>query len=59
MTVWLPFVHFDQCRVGDWSGWTFVIDHFVLFGAAGSALTLTRAIGLALMSLGVWLTQQS
>ena len=35
------------------------IDHFALFGSTGSALTLTRAIGLALMSLGVWLTQQS
>ena len=35
------------------------IDHFALFGASGSALTLTRATGLALMSLGVWLTQQS
>ena len=34
------------------------IDHFALFGSTGSALTLTRAIGLALMSLGVWLTQQ-
>ena len=36
-----------------------VIDHFALFGSSGSALTLTRAIGLALMSLGIWLTQQS
>ena len=35
------------------------IDHFALFGSSGSALTLTRAIGLVLMSLGVWLTQQS
>ena len=35
------------------------IDHFALFGSTGSALTLTRATGLALMSLGVWLTQQS
>ena len=35
------------------------IDHFALFGSSGSALTLTRAIGLALISLGVWLTQQS
>ena len=35
------------------------IDHFALFGSSGSALSLTRAIGLALMSLGVWLTQQS
>ena len=35
------------------------IDHFALFGSSGSALTLTRASGLALMSLGVWLTQQS
>ena len=35
------------------------IDHLALFGSSGSALTLTRATGLALMSLGVWLTQQS
>ena len=35
------------------------IDHFALFGSSGSSLTLTRATGLALMSLGVWLTQQS
>ena len=35
------------------------IDHFALFGSSGSALTLTRATGLALMSSGVWLTQQS
>ena len=35
------------------------IDHFALFGSSGSALTLTRATGLALMALGVWLTQQS
>ena len=35
------------------------IDHFALLGSSGSALTLTRATGLALMSLGVWLTQQS
>ena len=35
------------------------IDHFALFGSSGSALTLTRATGLVLMSLGVWLTQQS
>ena len=35
------------------------IDHYALFGSSGSALTLTRATGLALMSLGVWLTQQS
>ena len=35
------------------------IDHFALFGSSGSALTFTRATGLALMSLGVWLTQQS
>ena len=35
------------------------IDHFALFGSSGSALTLTRVTGLVLMSLGVWLTQQS
>ena len=35
------------------------IDHFGLFGANVSPLTLTRAWGIALMSTGVWLTQQA
>ena len=34
------------------------IDHFALFGSSGSALTLTRATGLALISLGVSITKQ-
>lgn len=36
-----------------------VIDHFGLFGAQVSPLTLTRTAGIALMALGVWTTQQS
>jgi bacterial/archaeal transporter family-2 protein len=35
------------------------IDHFGLFGAQLSPLTLTRATGLAIMGLGVWVTQQA
>ncbi len=35
------------------------IDHFGLFGAQISPLTLTRAAGLSLMAVGVWLTQQT
>ncbi|MEM9550660.1 MAG: DMT family transporter [Pseudomonadota bacterium] len=34
------------------------IDHFGLFGAQVSPLTLTRAGGIAIMALGVWVTQQ-
>ena len=34
------------------------IDHFGLFGAAITPLTLTRAIGIALMATGVFITQQ-
>lgn len=34
-----------------------LIDHFGLFGAQLSPLTLTRAGGLALMGIGVWVTQ--
>lgn len=33
------------------------IDHFGLFGAQISPLSLTRAGGIALMATGVWLTQ--
>jgi transporter family-2 protein len=33
------------------------IDHFGLFGAQLSPITLTRAGGLALMGIGVWVTQ--
>ena len=35
------------------------IDHFGLFGAQVSPLSLTRAGGIALMGLGVWVTQQA
>ncbi len=34
-----------------------LIDQFGLFGAQASPLTLTRAGGLALMGIGVWVTQ--
>ena len=36
-----------------------VVDHFALFGAAGSSLSLTRSLGLGVMALGVWITQQA
>lgn len=36
-----------------------LIDHFGLFGAPISPLSLTRASGIALMASGVWLTQQA
>ncbi|WP_298678148.1 DMT family transporter [uncultured Lentibacter sp.] len=36
-----------------------LIDHFGLFGARISPLSLTRASGIALMASGVWLTQQA
>lgn len=35
-----------------------IIDHFGLFGANLSPLSLPRAGGIALMAAGVWLTQQ-
>ena len=35
------------------------IDHFGLFGARISPLSLTRASGIALMAAGVWLTQRA
>ncbi len=35
------------------------IDHFGLFGARLSPLTLTRATGIAVMMLGVWITQKA
>jgi transporter family-2 protein len=35
------------------------IDHFGLFGARMSPLTLTRATGIAVMALGVWITQRA
>jgi transporter family-2 protein len=35
-----------------------VIDHFGLFGAAKSALTTQRAIGLAVMAIGVYLAKK-
>lgn len=36
-----------------------VIDHFGLFGARLSPLTLTRSTGIAVMALGVWITQRA
>lgn len=36
-----------------------IIDHFGLFGAQATALTATRATGLAVMALGVWITQRA
>ena len=36
-----------------------VIDHFGVFGARVSPLTVTRATGIALMALGVWVTQRA
>jgi len=35
------------------------IDHFTLFGAAQNSLNLVRASGIAVMALGVWITQQA
>ena len=35
------------------------IDHFGWFGAQPSPLTLTRAAGISLMALGVWVTQRA
>lgn len=37
---------------------TAMIDHFGLFGAQISPLSLTRAAGISVMALGVWITQQ-
>lgn len=36
-----------------------LIDHFGLFGAQISPFSLVRAGGIALMALGVWVTQQA
>ena len=36
-----------------------LIDHFGLFGAQVSPVGLTRAAGIAVMAIGVWLTQQA
>ncbi len=36
-----------------------IIDHFALFDSTGSPLTLTRSLGLGVMGLGVWITQQA
>ncbi|MEX0303538.1 MAG: DMT family transporter [Leisingera sp.] len=35
------------------------IDHFGLFGAQISPLNLTRAAGISVMALGVWITQMA
>ena len=34
------------------------IDHFGLFGAKTASLDATRALGIAVMALGVWITQR-
>lgn len=36
-----------------------IIDHFGLFGALPQPLTAQRAAGIAVMALGVWLTQRA
>jgi bacterial/archaeal transporter family-2 protein len=36
-----------------------LIDHFGLFGAQISPVSLTRAAGIATMAVGVWITQQA
>lgn len=36
-----------------------IIDHFGLFGAVASPLSATRALGIALMMLGVFVTQRA
>ncbi|WP_425074915.1 DMT family transporter [Sagittula sp. S175] len=36
-----------------------LIDHFGLFGARVSPLTLTRSAGITVMALGVWITQMA
>ena len=36
-----------------------LIDHFGLFGAPATSLSLARAGGIGLMAAGVWLTQQA
>ncbi len=35
------------------------IDHFGLFGARATSLDVTRALGIAVMALGVWITQKA
>ncbi len=35
------------------------IDHFGLFGAQISPISLTRAVGIGVMALGVWITQMA
>ena len=35
------------------------IDHLALFGAAQNSLNVVRASGIAVMALGVWITQQA
>lgn len=36
-----------------------LIDHFGLFGARVSPLNMTRSAGIAVMALGVWITQRA
>ena len=35
------------------------IDHFALFGANATVLTPMRSLGISVMALGVWITQQA
>jgi transporter family-2 protein len=36
-----------------------LVDHFGMFGAQVSPISLTRAAGIGTMAIGVWLTQQA
>ena len=36
-----------------------IIDHVSLFGSTGSPLTIVRTLGVSVMALGVWITQQA
>jgi transporter family-2 protein len=36
-----------------------LIDHFGLFGASVSPLSFVRSLGISVMALGVWITQQA
>ena len=36
-----------------------IIDHFALFGSTGSTFTFTRLLGITIMALCVWITQQT
>ena len=40
-------------------GGALAFDHFALFGAHATALTPMRGLGISVMALGVWITQQA